>query len=309
MLKTNRKILIAVVMFMLGAHSSQAQDGHYWTEQFGTRSMLLNGAVIGSVEDLGAVYYNPARMSQFETPAFVISAKVYEYKKTTIKDGLGDDIDLKRSSFGGGPSLVSGTFKLKFLKKHKFAYAFLSRSRFDENFSFRIEDFGDFVEAFDGEEYFSGEISISKKTKDEWIGGSWSYAISQKLSVGLSGFYSSKDNSANLELQLQALSQDNETGIYREKRSYNFKTQSLLGKAGLSWQSKNLTAGLTITTPKLQGTGEGRTSYETFLAGIDTTGDGTNDDIYIINNQDNLDAKHKTPLSIGIGTGIKIGRS
>ena len=61
--------------------------------------MLLNGAVIGSVEDLGAVYYNPARMSQFETPAFVISAKVYEYKKTTIKDGLGDDIDLKRSSF------------------------------------------------------------------------------------------------------------------------------------------------------------------------------------------------------------------
>jgi len=86
-------------------------------------------------------------------------------------------------------------------------------------------------------------------------------------------------------------------------------SQSLLGKAGLSWQSKNLTAGLTITTPKLQGTGEGRTSYETFLAGIDTTGDGTNDDIYIINNQDNLDAEHKTPLSIGIGTGIKIGRS
>ena len=33
-----------------------AQEAHYWSEQFGNRSMLLGGAVIGSVFDLGAVF-------------------------------------------------------------------------------------------------------------------------------------------------------------------------------------------------------------------------------------------------------------
>ena len=38
------------------------QGGHYWTEQYGTRSILMSSAVIGGVEDLGAVYYNPGRL-------------------------------------------------------------------------------------------------------------------------------------------------------------------------------------------------------------------------------------------------------
>ena len=66
-----------------------SQSAHYWTESFGTRSMLLNGVVIGSVEDLGAVYYNPARLSQFESPAFVISGQVYELSSVIIENGKG----------------------------------------------------------------------------------------------------------------------------------------------------------------------------------------------------------------------------
>ena len=55
--------------------------------------------------------------------------------------------------------------------------------------------------------------------------------------------------------------------------------------------------------------GGGNTGYEQFLAGIDTTGDGNTDDIYVINSQSDLDATYKTPFSIGFGTGIKFGKS
>jgi len=174
-------ILVYVVVIVC---PSLAQDAHYWTEQYGNRSMLLNGSVIGSVEDLGAVYYNPARISQFETPAFVISAQVYQYTVTTIEDGLGDGINLKKDEFGGGPSLVSGTFKLPFLKNHQFAYAFLTRFKAESNFTYSVDDEGEYVESMPGDELFSGQISLNKSRSDEWIGGSWSHALNDRFSVG-----------------------------------------------------------------------------------------------------------------------------
>ncbi len=63
------KILLLCASLLLISRLT-AQDGHYWTQQYGTRSMLLNGSVIGGVEDLGAVYYNPARLSQIDNPVF-----------------------------------------------------------------------------------------------------------------------------------------------------------------------------------------------------------------------------------------------
>ena len=306
----NWRMWMGIVVLAISAPQCvNGQGGHHWTEHYGNRSMLLNGTVIGSSEDLGAVYYNPARIAQFESPAFVISAKVYEYKTVTIADGLGEDIDLNTSNFGGGPSLVSGTFNLKFLPKHKFAYAFLTKTRFDESVTFGIEDFGDFVRAFDGEEYFSGEIAVRTKIRDEWIGGAWSYPISDQWSVGLSGFYSAVERAVGTRIQLQAFSETEGTGMYLNRREYDFETHNLILKGGVSWQLENLTAGLTVKAPRIQGLGRGNTRYEEFLAGIDTTGDGTTDDIYVINSQRDLDATYKTPLSIGAGTGIRIGRS
>lgn len=301
------RIFIAVVFILLSS-KPYAQNGHYWTETYGTRSMLLNGVVIGSVEDLGAVFYNPARISQFSSPAFVISGQVYQYNRTTIKNGLGDGLDLEKSGFGGVPSLVSGTFKLGFLEGHHFAYAFLARIQFDNTFNFSVDEFGDFVKAFPGEEYFSGGINATNRINDEWIGLSWSYPLNEKLSIGATGFYSSLERNAGIKLQLQAFSPDSSrTGVYIENRAYAFKSQSLLAKIGLSWLIDNYSLGVTVTTPKLEGSGSGSTSYETFLAGIDTTGNGATDDIYIIDNQDDLDENHKTPWSVGVGAGIRLG--
>ena len=285
------------------------QAAHYWTESFGTRSMLLNGVVVGSVEDLGAVYYNPARLSQFESPAFVISGQVYELNSITIKNGLGDGLDLNESNFGGGPSLVSGTFKLGFLEGHQFAYAFLSRSRSSNSFSFSVDEFGDFVKAFPGDEYFSGEVLSSNSRNDEWMGLSWSYPLSENLSVGATGFYSNFNRASQARIQLQAYSLDSlQSGIYIENRAYSYKSQSLLGKLGVSWAKDKYSIGLTITTPKLQGIGSGNTKFETFLAGVDTTGNGQTDDIYIIDNQTDLDVIHKSPWSVAMGAGIRLGK-
>ena len=205
--------------------------------------------------------------------------------------------------------MVSGTFKLGFLEGHQFAYAFLTRSHFNIDFNFAVDEFGDFVKAFPGEEYFSGQINSNNSINDEWMGLSWSYPINEKLSIGATGFYSSHERNAGVKLQLQAYSPDSsQTGMYIEDRAYGFKSQSLLAKIGISWQKDRYSFGVTVTTPKFEGIGSGNTTYETFLAGIDTTGNGVNDDVYIISNQDGLHTNHKSPLSVGIGAGVRLGK-
>lgn len=299
-------IAIAFIFFSVNL---QAQTAHYWTESYGTRSMLLNGVVVGSVQDLGAVYYNPARLAQFKSPAFVISGQVYQLNSVSIKNGLGDGLDLNKSTFGGGPSLVSGTFKLNFLKGHQFAYAFLTRSQSANDFNYAVDTFGDFVKAFPGDEYFSGEISSTNQINDEWMGLSWAYPINEKLSVGATAFYSSLQRNAGLRIQLQAFDTlQTQSGVYIENRAYSYKSQSIIGKFGISYKGEKMTLGLAVTTPKLEGIGSGSTTYETFLAGVDTTGDGNTDDIYIINNQRDISTVHKSPFSVAIGGGLNLGK-
>ena len=99
--------------------------------------MLLNGTVTGSVADLGAVYYNPARLGLVDKPAFLISADVFQLTRVKMEDGLGENIDFTESDFGSAPSLVAGTFKIKKLPKQRFAYSILTRNSSDLSIFFR----------------------------------------------------------------------------------------------------------------------------------------------------------------------------
>ena len=304
------KRYLFTVIFALATSLVAAQTGHYWTESYGTRSMLLNGVVIGSVEDLGATYYNPARIAQLKNPSFVISGKVYQYKVVRIDDGLGDNIDLASSKFGGAPSLVAGTFKVKFLEKHSFAYSFLTRNQNETNFSYSVHDFGNYVEAIPGQEFFGGEISAKSKTRDEWIGVSWSYPITDKLSVGASGYYSGLDRGLVLDHQRQAYQPDSAiTGMFLERRWYDYTSQGLLAKIGVSWASEKVTAGLTVTTPKAHIRGTGKLGYEKYLTGIDDLGIDSLQNIYIYDSQTGLPVNSKTPWAIGAGAGFHFGKS
>ena len=90
-----------LISLILGSHAFKLvipQDGHYWSDNYGNRSMLLSGTVNASVEDLGLVFYNPARLGMIENPAFAISAKVYEWRTLKVEENS-EEIELKNSSF------------------------------------------------------------------------------------------------------------------------------------------------------------------------------------------------------------------
>ncbi len=259
-----------------------AQDGHYWSENYGNKSMLLGGTVNASVDDLGAVFYNPGRLGQIENPAFVISAKVYEWSTIRIKDGINDGVDMTKTDFGGAPCMVAGTFKVPFLKNHKFAYSILTRQRTHADFFIRVEKEGEVIEVIPGNEIFNGKLNLTTNFREEWIGLTWAPPIGRKFSMGLSNFISVVNKSASIALDMKALDEKNQVVSLSLDRQYSYETDGLIWKLGMAWDLLPIRLGMTFTTPKMNLRGKGSALFEQYLIGIDTTGDGSNDDALFV---------------------------
>jgi len=102
-----------------------------------------------------------------------------------ITDGLGEGRDLDKSNFGGGPSLVAWTFKLPFLKKHTFAYSFLTRYRYKSDFDVRASASQDEIVRDIKYIDLSAKLRSNNSLNEEWYGLTWSHNLSKKLSLGI----------------------------------------------------------------------------------------------------------------------------
>jgi hypothetical protein len=293
-----------LVILLLAGQEGNAQGGHYWTEQYGTRSILMSGSVIGGVEDLGAVFYNPGRLSLIENPAFLLSAKLYQLERITLLNALDDDNSLENKKFGGVPGLVAGTFKLGFMPKHHFAYALLTRQRMDYSFLTRANKEGDLFEEYPGEETFTGRLTLSSRFTDEWMSLTWSYPLKENLSIGVTTAYVSSGSMRNIEMELQLL-YDDKTGVgqFLRNRLMDFNSNGLLWKFGLAWENKFMDVGITATTPKIHIKGSGNFIYEDFLSGLP---DSVETNYFESSIQGDLPVTHKSPLSIGGGVTFKV---
>lgn len=297
---------VVVVGLLLCAQLCQAQDGHYWTQQYGTKSMLLSGSVIGGVEDLGAVYYNPGRLALIENPAFLLSASVYEYTSLSASDAFGTKKSVSKSEVKGVPTLAAGTFKVKFLPKHHFAYAIMNRQLADVSFSYKNEVYQDVFTQIPGDEWFNGEMSVTNKGNEQWIGLTWSYAFSPKVSVGVTTNYSSNSQTKGAAIELQALSSADSVAVYKYSRNYSYNESGLLWKIGLAGTFGKWNLGLTIKTPMARLGGSGSYNYQEFLSAMPGI---VQPETYTTSSQEGLEVKSKSPLAIGFGATRPIGKN
>jgi len=297
-------LLLALTVFMSTEITLQAQGGHYWTEQYGTRSILMSGSVIGGVEDLGAVFYNPGRLSIIENPAFLLSANLYQLETLTFENALDEGQDLNKKSFGGVPGLAAGTFKIGFMPKHHFAYAILTRQRMDYSFVSRAEKQDNIFEDLHGDEFFSGRLDLGSRFNDEWMSFTWSYPVKKNFSIGITSSYTKLSSSKNIGMQLQLLyDENNKVAQLTRNRTVDFSHNGLLWKIGLAWETKFADIGFTVTTPKVHLKGSGNFLYEDFLSGLPDSVDVGHLESSI---QGELPARSKSPLAIGGGATFKL---
>jgi hypothetical protein len=296
-----------LVALALAPTSAGAQLAHYWGDHFGNESVLLNGAVIGSVTDAGAVFYNPARLIHQEAPSFVASAKLYEWSSVRVKDGLGEGRDIDQSRFGGAPGFLVGTFTLPFLEDHHFAYGIMTRHRANVGFLLREEEVGDVVPSLPGDDAFVGTVDFQTNFRDDWMGLSWAYALGEDVSVGATAFYFERSFTRLASLDLQAIGADLDVAALEVERSYSVRDRGLVGKLGAAWRRGAWSVGVTTTLPYWTLSSKGSIRYENFGVGLSDS-DGTPVDNFLESTvQGGRPMEWKTPWAFGGGAGWSTG--
>jgi len=295
-------LLLACTALAFTIRPSSAQDTHYWNNQYGPRSMLLGGAVIGSVTDMSGTFYNPGALGYIEKPELLLSANAYQLEKLTIQDGGGDGVDLSSSQFNLLPNMLAGAFRKSWLGKNKLAYSFLTRNRFETEVRGARTDQIDILPD-PGVEDFAGAIRAEVNANELWTGITWSREAERRVGIGITTYFSIRNESGVSEIFAQALTGAGDISLLFDVDNFSSTVYSLLWKAGIGIDLRPLTLGLTVTTPNVRLFGSGEATLNSTVVRVDIDGDSTPDNTFQTNFQEDVTANYKTPWAVGFGGG------
>ncbi|MEJ2196717.1 MAG: hypothetical protein P8X73_17930, partial [Ignavibacteriaceae bacterium] len=295
--------MLVGILFLISFNSLIAQDAHYWNIEYGTRSTLLGGAVIGSVSDLSATYYNPGAVALFPDRSFVLSARVYQLETISVEDGAGAGRQLDYSTIVPSPSFVAFDIKFDFLGDAHLAVSLLTRQSMNFEFRTRLIESIDVIPSSPGTEDFAGGISIDRTLGEIWGGITYSSKLNETIGIGLTGYIAHRNQTASKEIIVQVLPNDSsEILSLTDIVNYNYNNIRALLKFGIGFNFQPLTLGLTVTTPSLNIAGSGSVGTHFFLNGADA-----NNNVFDSNFQDDVASDYKSSWAVGAGGGYRFG--
>ena len=297
-----KKALLLILVIIILQVSLSAQENNYWNIQYGTRSTLLGGAVIGSVSDLSATFYNPGAIALFPDVKFILSAQVYQLDNYKIIDGAAEGKDLDYSSIVPSPNFVAFDLAFNFLGDDRLAFSILTRQNSNLEFSARVIDSLEVIESSPGKESFAGGINSEKKFNDVWGGITYSTKLSEIIGLGFTGYISYRSHKASSLNILQALLSNGDIASYSNISNYRYNNCRALAKVGLGLNLNPLTLGITATTPSVNIFGTGSVGTHLFVSGIDTNR-------FESNYQEEVKSEFNSSWAVGFGGAYKLGNT
>lgn len=291
-------ILLLSGSFLFGTSEILAQDAHYWSNEYGSRSALMGGAVVGGVRDTSAGFYNPGALAFVDNSSLSVSGNAFSYRDTNIRNGAGTGENLNSQRVEAFPTLLSGILRFKNLPEHTFGYSILTRSNNSYKFIETVDSVRDVVSGTDypGDEDFIGQVNAEGRMYELWLGGSYAYKINPNISVGATLFGSLRTQDASYSHLARAINQETEEiSSLSFSQTYDYFNFRALAKLGVSADFSPLRIGLTFTTPSVNVGGSGESASD-----LTVTSENYLD--YVANDrQDSLSTKYRTPLSFALG--------
>lgn len=272
---------------LLAASNTSAQDAHFWTYGYGPVGQLTEGVLVGGVNDLSAVYYNPGALALIQEPRFVFGLTSIELASIEAPDAAGPDLDLDRLVFDIVPSMVAGRIGSG-QGDDRFAFAFLSRHDTDWDLGFSD------VDVSQGAASTAGFGRARERVVEYWVGGTWSHRVHDRLALGLSPFVAYRAQRSRRALTLETIDSGTASAFFvaRENEYNHFRA---LARAGLAWRPSRLELGLAVTTPGIALHGSGRAAFN-----ATATGDVPRP-LLSASSQTGLDASYRSPWAVAAG--------
>jgi hypothetical protein len=298
-----KKIILIIVLLFL--QPTFAQDTQYWTEQYGTKSFYLGGAVIGSMLDLSATFYNPGAIAMMENPEILTGSKSLTLTSFKFKDGAGKGYNLESLRGDAPPDLFAGLFTFGHSPQDRLVYSIIVRKRIHFRVSSSADDLRDITTGGVGNDKYFGMTQIVWDVNETWIGLTYSKILSKNIGLGITQYISYFSLYSNYDINSQALMENNlvvSTHLDQFVDSYNIKT---LSKLGLFFDYSPLTAGLTITIPSINIFGFGKYYSNNLSINQDNHKKDYMDSYYF----EDLKTRYPSSWTIGIGTSYDLGSS
>ena len=187
------RYLNLLIMFLLLVNSSTAftQTDNYWSWSFNTKSALLAGSVVGGGAGPSAVYYNPSLIDHENVQSLSLSAVIVSLQFYNVDNLAGDGIDASKILFKIQPRFLSYVLDNK-NERIGVEVAILSPVSEEVQYTIQHIDEIDIIKRAQGLETYSGYLKYARKYTDTWVGGGFSYKISDRFYVGGSAFLSIK---------------------------------------------------------------------------------------------------------------------
>lgn len=285
-----------LLLICLAAENLFAQDAHYWTQTYGTRSTLLGGAVIGSVSDLGSTFYNPGNLALTNDPNFLFSAKVFELRNMTIEPENNLTEGISKTNFSPSPGFVVFNLTAEWLGKNNLAFSFLTRQSFDVRLKTR------FVAPIQSSPV-SNEILYEGDSNEYWGGITLSLPFrgTYEVGIGITNYFAIRSYRSRNSLNIQNIDSSGNVGIISGIREYDYYNVRVLWKAGVGFTFESIKFGLTLTTPSINLFGFGEADINLSSSGLDIDGDTLPDEFLVSDFQKDLNSKYNSAFAIGIG--------
>jgi len=299
------------ISFLLIFSVTKAQDTHYWTQQFGTESALLSGAVVGGNNDNTMIYYNPGALGFLDNSSISVNANAYRIENIKIENALGEKADFKSSQLGSVPLLTGGMINIKD-KRWKIGYSFMSPVQFNFKGIARKDGYFDIIDETEspGKEEFVGESGISSKLSEILIVLGAARKLNENWSVGLSNLFTIRSNSYLRNFSTYTFMNNPENTLVSAQLSQNVDYYNVryAAKVGIAYKKDKWRAGLTVTSPSINIMGVGTVAANISAYNLKVLGDNRITAV-ATDRQSELKTKFKSPLSISAGLNYDGNRS
>jgi hypothetical protein len=228
-----RRWLVVAAMALatlLAPRGGAAQDAHYWTYGYGPVGQLTKGVLVGGVNDLSAVYYNPGALALIKEPRFVFGLTSIELAKIDAPDAAGRSLDFNSTVFDIVPSVVAGRIGGSADHSNQFAFAFLSRHDTDWDLSYSNVDIAPGVA-----DASAGFGRLRERVVEYWVGGTWSHRVNEGLSFGISPFVAYRAQRARRGLALEELRSGSSRARFVAREDEYDHVRAIV-KMGVAWR-------------------------------------------------------------------------
>jgi len=303
------KIILRSLLFFVFLGTIQAQDTHYWSNQFGARASLLGGSVIAGLDDNSAVYYNPANLAFIKQSTVSLNTSVYKYDDIFMGNAAGKDIDLKSQRISLYQQMISGLLTKNPEKRWRMGFNILTRQHANIDMSTRHEAIYEIDPTNNSAEHYIGSIELRNNLSETWGCLGAGYKINEHFSIGLTAIATYRSQRHTFSFAARAMNGDSASianGIPIEIASNNYyahmRTNIIGGllKAGFHARFGAWRFGLNVTSPSITIWGESRVQRE-----VSQTNLPGNIDKIQTGEQRQLKSEYRYPLTVGLGVAFE----